>query len=136
MYRPPVCLFCGVDDGEPLTREHVWSDWMTASLVSVQPLRPKEQSFFTIVQRGKGTNESVNIVRRSKRMDEKPRCLCHSCNHEKLGRVENDLFKPLVEPMMLRGEARRLTFEDCLVIAVWAFKTLVIHNHAYNKAPF
>jgi hypothetical protein len=38
--------------------------------------------------------------------------------------------------MMLHGTARMLTVEDCLVIAVWAFKTLVIHNHAYNKSPF
>ncbi len=136
MYRSTTCLFCSTDKGQPLTREHIWSDWMTDAIRSIQPARPKEDDLFTIVQRGEGTTETVNIVRRSRRMDEKPQCLCHQCNHERLGRVENEFFKPVVERMMLSGEPRALEVEDCLAIAVWAFKTLVVHNHAYNKPPF
>jgi hypothetical protein len=88
------------------------------------------------VQRGEGAAENTRIVKRSRSMDEKPQYLCDRCNNERLGRVERERLKPLVEPMMLYGTPRSLSSDDQRTIAMWAFKTLIVHNHAYSKPPF
>ncbi|MFN7915716.1 MAG: hypothetical protein U0Q55_10290 [Vicinamibacterales bacterium] len=137
MFRDEACLFCGEDNGTPLTKEHIWSAWMTPSIRQNWPdrLDPREPPF-TILARKQGRAAFEHVTRRSHEINEMPRCLCQHCNNVVLGRVENEFLKPLVEPMMLGGEHRELSIEDRLVIAAWAFKTLVVHNHARNAPPF
>ena len=138
MYRERACLFCG-EEGEPLTDEHLWSAWMTPSILKNWPARPepaKNEPPFTVLARTQGSDGFKHVMRPSRSLNEKPRCLCRDCNNRRLGRIEDLFFKPLVEPMMLDGTPRSLTVEDRLVIAVWAFKTLVVYNHAYNRPPF
>ena len=94
----------------------------------------KRNADFLIVRRFRDGKPSRAY--RAKRINIKPKLLCKECNNVKLGYVEDRFFKPLVEPMMLKG--RNVTFneENILTLAVWAFKTLLVSNHTYYNPPF
>ena len=104
------CVFCGSAD---LTREHVLPDWLTEigldpepSIHHVGPLnrRPREWS-------ARPFATTVKMV-------------CASCNNGWLSQLEG-AAKPVIAPL-IRGEGRRLPFEDQALIAAWTCKTALV----------
>lgn len=105
------CAFCGSSSG--LTREHVLPDWLTAIGLDPEP----------------SIHQSGPLNRLPHQWSAKPftttvRMVCAKCNNGWLSELEG-APKPIIAPL-IRGEARRLPYEDQALIAAWTCKTALV----------
>ncbi|MEU6559231.1 hypothetical protein [Nocardia nova] len=109
------CLFCG--GAGPLTREHVFPDWMREVIYKGDGERriiPGDGGEPTI-QHGGPFNKTLKIV-------------CAGCNNEWMSRLE-ERAKPLLVAMFNQdpaGPKVALDSDSQLVLARWAFKTAAV----------
>lgn len=105
------CVFCG--STSDLSREHVLPDWLTQIGLDLEP---------SIHQAG-----PLNTVPRqwsSKPFTTTVRMVCANCNNGWLSQLEATA-RPVIAPL-IRGESRRLPFDDQAVIAAWTCKTALV----------
>lgn len=101
-----ACILCGVAPPPPLTGEHIWSNWYNRQ----QPgFRYELESVI----------DGEVSLRPTQYMNLKPKVLCHPCNHDWGGKLE-DRVGPILTPMM-RGEARQLSTCDMQLMSAWFF---------------
>lgn len=105
------CVFCRSESD--LTREHVLPDWLTEigldlepSLHHVGPLNRLPRQWTA-----KPFRTTVKMV-------------CAGCNNGWLSQMEG-LAKPVIAPL-IRGEPRRLPYDDQALIAAWTCKTALV----------
>lgn len=116
------CAFCGAPP--PLTREHVWPQWVADGLRARGPFlaRHYDKSWTT------------------PKIDSKVRAVCGECNHGWMSRME-DAIKPILEPIVLatredgdttRVPVRTLSPKDKTLLSRWAMKTALTVDLARN----
>ena len=120
-----ACEFCGKD--LPLTTEHAWPEW---ALTYVRG--PDEGPFLLTSQRyglpfasweGPAPELTVKI-------------LCHPCNHDRLGLIEDETA-PILKPL-IAGRQRLLSRANVAAIALWATKTAMVFEFTgdQRRPPF
>lgn len=102
------CVFCG--SSKDLTREHVLPDWL--SEIGLDP-RPS-------------IHHAGPINRLPRQWSARPfattvKMVCAACNNGWLSQLEG-AAKPVIAPL-IRGEGRRLPYDDQALIAAWTCKT-------------
>ncbi len=105
------CVFCGSESD--LTREHVLPDWLTEIGLEFEP---------QIHHVG-----PINVLPRewtSKPFRTTVRMVCGNCNSGWLSELEG-AAKPILAPL-IRGEGRRIPYEDQALIAAWTCKTALV----------
>jgi len=63
---------------------------------------------------------------RSLSLNHKANVVCHDCNHGWMSRLEDEIAKPVLAPMILVGSARTLSVEDVGAVAAFAFEASVV----------
>ena len=127
--RRGACIFCG-SKTNPLTREHVWGDWISRLF---HPVRKRRQYTLHRRTRDQSTSSfvaaSINLT---------ARLVCQPCNNDWMSELENDYVKPILSDPILRGDAIRFTVDDQVTLAAWAFKTAVLIDHmtSTRRRPF
>jgi hypothetical protein len=121
--KPPgKCIFCG---GPGLTKEHIFSEWMS----KVLPKEPgaRMRRFRTIVEPDHpGGPRMVPIIgtQPGDAASRQVRVVCRNCNGRWMGSMETDA-KRIASPLIL-GQPTTLTREDILALSRWtALKTIV-----------
>jgi hypothetical protein len=104
------CVFCGSRD---LTREHVLPDWLTEIGLDREP----------------AMHHAGPLNRLPRQWSAKPfattvKMVCAACNNGWLSQLEGEA-KPVIAPL-IRGEARRLPYDDQALIAAWTCKTALV----------
>lgn len=108
------CAFCS---GRPLTREHVWPDWVRR-LVADAPAMPYRRR----MEFESRTLEEREFLLRPFALTVK--AVCGVCNNGWMSRLE-EAAKPLLMPG-LHGRGKRLSPGGQQVLATWAFKSALV----------
>lgn len=125
------CIFCGPTEA-PITREHVWSDWISGvlgpRLAEIATTKPETRA--TQFRRGE-----LHVDRQypSDNLQEKVRVICEHCNNVTLSRLEN-MAKPILSPMIL-GKSGYVSIPDQVVIAAWITKMAMVWEYTDNYEP-
>ena len=121
-----ACIFCGSTQ-DKLTAEHLFGNWISRAF---QPERKQQDRYRLWHQNLTGKRSEW----RSASIDQKARLLCPRCNNEWSSELENEVLKPLIEPLMLRGRRTVLRLEDQLALSAWIVKTMIFYNHMWDSA--
>ena len=113
-------IFCGSE--ETLTAEHLFGEWISSTLY---PSKKKMGLFHRNLQGRERTWRSTSV-------DYTARLLCPVCNNEWFGDLEQHV-KPILQPMMLRGQRTVLGIEDQIALSAWIVKTMIVYNHMWDS---
>jgi hypothetical protein len=113
------CLFCG---GSPLTREHIWPEWLSKELPAL------ELTTFTLERAGKET-ETWKAPAASTTV----RAVCAICNGGWMSDLEARAA-PLLTPL-IRGQTPRMGRPSQAAVAAWALKTAVMLDQMNPSLP-
>lgn len=119
-----TCAFC--HRYAELTGEHLWSGWVNGLLGA----QKYEMSFIDHLK-------DKHISWTAKSLNLKVPVVCKRCNNEWMSDIENEMAKPVLSKMVSRGSPFVLSAEDRRSLAVFSFKTFVIHDHSVeDRKPF
>jgi hypothetical protein len=113
-----TCTFC--QDDTPLTREHVWPQWLGEVLLDQSPQRFLRTS-----------GGSVERTWNQPMFKQTVRAVCARCNSEWMSRLEGRA-RTILSPMV-RGVAVQLAPEEQKLIATWALKTAIMAQCAAGE---
>lgn len=106
------CVFCGASG--PMTREHVWPDWLSRTGFSNEP---------TVIESG-SLNRLPAKLGPMRPLSTTVKAVCDKCNNGWMSRLEQ-VIKPVLTPI-ISGQ-RTLIEEPALArLALWALKTAVV----------
>lgn len=120
--RRAGCAFCG---SRPLTREHVWPDWLRKLIApdAVTHRRTTEVEF-SVVEDREYPSRPFNVT---------VRAVCAECNSGWMSRLE-ERAKPLLLPG-LHGRGKQLAAGGQETLATWAFKTALVFGKTLRDRP-
>jgi hypothetical protein len=110
------CAFC-THTGK-LSAEHIFAEW-------VRELFPGKKNQFYI---GGPTNRNERFE--SEKIDWNAKVVCGNCNNTWMNDIENIHGKPVLTPFITGEIGMPITQEMARSIAIYAFKTAVVANHA------
>jgi hypothetical protein len=106
------CIFC---EGGPLTKEHMWADWLRAYI-------PRNRSEFhtgsTILFKDPAKTQIKTRTIPDDPHKMQIRCVCESCNNGWMSVLQNRI-KPILVPL-LNGKPFTLTSRQQAQLAAWA----------------
>jgi hypothetical protein len=104
------CIFCG---GAPLTREHIWPQWLRAHL----PIAMINYQSLQAIEHRRQTDRNVS-TRSGDPHSWRIRVVCARCNNGWMSQLEMH-FQPILVPL-LKGQIARLTPRQQQTLAAWA----------------
>ena len=107
------CAFCETEG--PLTREHVWPQWLKEVL-------PQGLQWFGMEVEENGVK--TPRIWQGETISATVRRVCRECNNGWMSRIE-EYSRPLLTPLVL-GERRSLSPQDQEIAATWGFKTILM----------
>jgi hypothetical protein len=132
---PGKCVFCegGAVPGNPMTREHLWSAWMTD-----KGLLPGSSAYVEFKHYFRGKLGSLigkfDRERQGGANTKTVKAVCKKCNSEWMSALETSV-QPYLIPLM-QGEAIVLDDVARLVLTQWMFmKILVAEHNSYRGHP-
>jgi hypothetical protein len=117
----PKCAFC--HDEAKLSGEHVWSDWMNRVLPAIPYQFTRENE----------TGEPDRWKTRS--LNQKLPVVCENCNNGWMSDLENLHARPAMKDLITSDKGTLLSPERLRSIAIFAFKSAVIVDHALVPNP-
>ena len=121
------CIFCG---GTGLSKEHIWSDWLSALF----PRSDEHGEYYCSMHRNSGSREveltrpPASSARQGSVFQRKVRNVCKRCNNGWMSRVV-ERTKPHVKQMIL-GKSLNLNRKEQTDLAAWIGITTVIQEFA------
>lgn len=107
------CVFCGSD--EPLTKEHLWSDWIRNMLSDRSEATAHTRDVAGSIDSWKAPPFTAVV-----------RCVCGPCNHGWMSAIENEV-KPYLKPM-IQGRQRILGTKAQAALAKWIFLKVLMFD--------
>jgi hypothetical protein len=117
----PECAFC---PNVANSREHIFSQWMSAVL-------PGEK-----VIRKLGNDGGILEARIAPNIDIKARVVCAACNSWLGDAIENGHAKPAMKDLIIGKQEILIPPERARSIALFAFKTAIVVDHMSRNMPF
>lgn len=114
-----VCMFCHCD-GQPLTREHVYPDWLSKlfdpNLVGTNEVK----------------GENINRVWQGAVFQQKVKLVCAECNNGWMSSVEGGV-KDLLTSLAFTHDRHTLSKEDQRKLSLWVQKTVLVINKSLGS---
>jgi len=125
---PGRCVFC---KGTPLTKEHIWSDWLSKIIPGVES--HTWSGFRQTRMPGDGTvhNEPHFQTRQGAQIQRKIRNVCLSCNTGWMSELVKRT-QPFVEAMVL-GRAANLSPHDQTDLAAWIALAVIMAEFTHER---
>lgn len=118
-----VCIFCH-RDGQPLTREHVYPDWLS------KLFDPK------LVGTNEVLGDNLNRIWQGAVFQQKIKLVCAECNNGWMSDIEGSV-KDLLTSLAFTHDGHTLNQEDQRKLSLWVQKTvLVINKSLGSKSGF
>ena len=117
------CIFCG---GRPLTREHLWPDWLRRELQIQQP-------FDFRIEQERGGVETRDVSFRAPPFTQQVRAVCAVCNNGWMSTIE-EAAKPILQPL-IRARGRRLHRREQRTLATWALLKACVFDQLHPQEP-
>lgn len=132
--KPPgKCIFCGggAEPGNPMSAEHLWSDWMASILPqSSEHLEIAE----TFTQKTVPIGVPVRRMRQGSSNTKRIKVVCQNCNNNWMSKMEAAV-KPILTPLIL-GQKIILSPEMRITLTEWiVLKILVAEHNSYSTSP-
>jgi hypothetical protein len=112
------CAFCPT--AASLTAEHIISQWIEELFPGKSTVKYKD---------GKGRVSEWT----SEKIDWKARVVCGSCNNGWMSNLESQHAKPVLTPLIVGNVSIHITQEVARSLALFAFKTAVVMDHAQHR---
>lgn len=106
------CVFCG---GAPLTKGHIWPDWIDRALGITAQGHLQEEGLFETFSTQLPKNDYALIDRQGSAGQRKPRNTCLACNGGWMSRMEDSAKRPTAR--LIRGERQFLSPVDQIAVA-------------------
>lgn len=113
------CVFCGAT---PLTKEHLWPDWMRRQLAT------SERFDYRLEQEEDGV-ETRDLSFSSPPFTQTVRVVCATCNNGWMSAIEADA-KPILE-QLTEARGRHLHRAEQRKLAAWAFLKAIVFDHLH-----
>jgi len=134
--KPPGrCIFCGggAVPGNPMSREHLWSDWMTAAKLLPHGGEHVEVRN-VILGSARISVRSLTRTRQGEASTKKRRTVCQRCNNGWMSDLEESV-QPILTPL-IKGEKITLFPTMLLTLMQWlTLKVLVAEHNFYMGHP-
>jgi hypothetical protein len=121
------CVFCG---HVPLTREHVFPQWVVPLLETLG--QPRSATRIT------DHDEHVHDIWNTSTIDFKARKVCGDCNSGWMSSLETAVM-PILTPLVLTTAPQTFTQEEAVTLATWVAKTALtaslLHADKTNPIP-
>jgi hypothetical protein len=132
--KPPgKCIFCegGAVPGNPMSGEHLWSDWMSDILPGDPGIHHFE--FFETKQRKNTTGERFERIRQGSANTKRIKVVCRECNNGWMSVLESEA-KPFLKPLIL-GQPSLLGLSARKTLSEWfVLKALVAEHNAVKSS--
>jgi hypothetical protein len=122
-----ACIFCGTT---PLTREHVFPNWMGTTLAKDPRKLPTPYTFerWSIEGEERPTNRSAWESKRP--LDFVARCVCKTCNVGWMSDIEG-AAKPIVIPL-IQGKQVELDTTSQATLGTWACMKAILAGYTHR----
>ncbi len=125
------CVFCG---GSPLTREHVWPQWLrkfSGPAAFIERRGASQEPFKRNVLRQDINGEYVEVDEargnRTPNLHEvQVKCVCASCNNGWMAKMETAVAKHLQPMAELKSQT--LSNQTKTLLAAWAYKCFLMYD--------
>lgn len=122
---PSFCIFCG---GTPLSREHIWADWLRAYIRRNLPYYHSGRAIL---------NPDRSLERATKKYSGDPRSrrlkiVCAKCNNGWMSSLQN-AAKPILIPL-LQGAAATLSHDRQNTLAAWVAMTVICAEYLQPRS--
>lgn len=115
----PECAFCS-HEGK-LSAEHITGKWM-------RELFPGKKTV------SYSTTSGINRKYACEELDWKAKVVCERCNNTWMSEIENQHAKAVLTPLITGQVDVPIRLSEARSIALYAFKTAVILDHAYSRS--
>lgn len=115
------CIFCGA---VPLTREHLWPDWLRRELEIKQPFPHR-------IEQERDGVETRDVSFETPPFNQTVKAVCAACNGGWMSEIEA-AAKPLLQSL-IRAEGRRLDRGEQRVLAQWAFLKACVFDELHPQ---
>ncbi len=134
--KPPgKCIFCGggAVPGNPMTGEHLWSDWMTTAGLLPRRFREYEE-FSNRSRRYTGEASTFKRSREGAPSHKKIKVVCKQCNSGWMSTIETNV-QPILTPL-IKGQKTVLSRANRKLLVEWiTLKILVAEHNEYQGFP-
>ncbi|WP_329368501.1 hypothetical protein OG896_23895 [Streptomyces sp. NBC_00669] len=113
------CVFCG---GSPVTREHVFPQWLN------QYLPPGRQQ----IEQSRYGVGAYDVTRESVGLDFTVKKVCAPCNNGWMSKLEKS-SKVVFEPLIIRQDLTFISLRQQRQIALWATKTAMMADQVQQE---
>jgi hypothetical protein len=117
------CIFCG---GTPVTREHLWPDWLRRELAITESFDHRIEGEVDGLE-----TRDINFSRPP--FNQVVRAVCAACNGGWMSRIEANA-KPILQDLVY-GHGRRLDRDDKRKLATWAFLKACVFDELHPQEP-
>lgn len=115
------CIFCG---GTPLTREHLWPDWLRRQLKIQMP-------FSVRIEQEEDGVETRDINFETPPFNQQVKAVCAECNNGWMAAIEA-AAKPILWPL-IHAEGRRLDSDEQRALARWALLRACVFDELHPQ---
>jgi len=120
---PRRCAFCG---GRPLTREHIWADWLKQYI----PRTMSSYESYSAIQHRTHIEENIQKISGDPH-SWRVRCVCKLCNERWMSRIQEDAKSIAVT--LLSGNKTTLKREDQRIITMWIAMAVICGEFSNRK---
>lgn len=122
---PRGCIFCG---GRPLSKEHIWPQWLGPDIRPPERNAARDEYFVTRTQKSIVT-ASKKRERQGDTTTKQVRAVCRACNGGWMSEMETAV-KPILLPLATTLEKESLDQVAQRVLAEWISLKLMVAEHA------
>jgi hypothetical protein len=126
--KPPgICIFCGggAIPGNPMTGEHLWSDWMKNILPKYT--EPHRAEGFAIEEFKDAPRQEKIYIRQGVPNSKKIKAVCKACNSGWMNRLET-AARPILT-RLINGDPCSLSTASQRVLAQWIALKIMVSEH-------
>jgi hypothetical protein len=122
-----VCVFCGAT---PLTREHVFPNWMGETLAKDPRKLPRPYKFERWSVEGDEPPSDKTMWESKSPLDFVAKCVCEKCNGGWMSKIES-AAKPIVVPL-IQGKQVELDTASQATLGTWACMKAMVAGYAHQ----
>ena len=125
---PRTCIYCGA---KPLTKEHVWSDFLRDQIGEKNERKPVTFNRVTNLWKEGGLKRpDVHKTKSGSIESRKVKIVCSDCNNGWMSVIDNQAKPFLID--LLNGSHRQLSELDQEIIASWVCKSVISNEYFYD----
>jgi hypothetical protein len=126
---PRKCIFCegGGTQNNPMTEEHIWSEWMHPYLPKIP--NAKKSEVYELLRMNAWVTQTRKKPQQGHVYTKTIKAVCKNCNETWMRSIEENI-KPILIPL-LRGQPFTLRQKEKIKLATWLTLKVLVEEQEY-----